>query len=237
MMILKEGWRKSALGAATLAAMLVIGLGASPAMGSTPTATASVTPAIASAVDELGTSEEDIIAVWTQYGVPAETQATLMANLKAGQPLDAMTGVEPTSTETFTTPAKETTVARFDDGSIAITTIEDKSPARSVGNCADDAPTYARYCEVNGWWGTVQLAFFSSYTKRDTQASVYDWTQGTFICGPFTTCSGPTFQLIRQYQSGSLPAQINLYTDWNTGVANGRTTLSLYVKDRTAWTN
>lgn len=88
-----------------------------------------------------------------------------------------------------------------------------------------------------GWFGGVELQFRSSYTKRDLQASVYDWGQTDFLCGPGMTCSTPKFELVRQYQSGSLAAQINLKTTWNMGIANGTTTLILYAKDRTAWTN
>lgn len=237
MKIYKGGWRKAALGAGMLVATLAIGMGASPALASPSTAEAAVTPATASGSSGLGTSEDEIFAVWDQYDVPAAVQAVLMDKIKAGQPLDSMTGVEPTSTETYNSAATQVSVSRYADGSIAITTIEDLSMARSVQNCTVNATTYAQNCEVNGWWGPVQLAFFSSYTKRDGQASVYNWYGGTFICGPFTTCSGPKFQLVRQNQSGALPAQINLYTDWNTGVANGRQTLSLFAKDRGAYTN
>lgn len=223
--------KSSRFSVAILTATLAIGVGA------VPSAVAATTTKASS--DDLGTSQQDMKAVWTEYGVPADTQAALLQKLDAGQGIDSMTGARPVSSETTINGDKQTTVARFNDGSITVATIEPNgsSLTRSVDSCAVDAPTYANDCRVHGWFGTVELTFVSSYRKMDLQASVYNWGQAAFTCGPLMTCSDPKFELVRQYQSGSLAAQINLYTNWNTAVSNGRATLSLFAKDRGAWSN
>lgn len=233
--------------AATVAIALLMGLGAAPAAnGQTAPTTDRVMLSKGDSNNggkgQEGSAQSDaqMISVWTEYGVPAETQNLLLQKVHSGQAIDSMTGAKPVAVETQTSAMKLSTVARYADGSISVSTIQSDSatsPTQSVGDCAVNATTYAQYCRVNGWFGPIQLTFYSSYTKKDGQASVYNWTGKTFICGPFTTCSAPKYSLTRQYQSGTLPAQINLYTDWSTGISNGRATLSLFVKDRTAWTN
>ncbi|WP_341974211.1 hypothetical protein [Microbacterium sp. LWO13-1.2] len=221
--------RKLSFGAGAATAILLVSSWTAPAV------LADTTPP--DTTDEYGTSEQSMVDVWTEYEVPAETQASLLDKLDQGTPLDSMTGADPASTETHSEGSKQVTVSRFADGSISITSLapSDTSMTMSVSGCAVDATTYAQDCRVHGWLGPVELAFRTSYTKRDRQASVYNWGQKEWGCGP-GTCSVPEFELIRQYQSGDLPAQLNLVTNYNFGGANTSVTLKLFVKDRSAWT-
>ncbi|WP_223585974.1 hypothetical protein [Microbacterium sp. OVT16B] len=188
--------------------------------------------------DAYGTSEAAMVAVWTEYDVPAATQDQLLAKLDQGTPLDSMLGLAPVSQEEHSEGAKQVTVSRFSDGSVAVSSIapDSSSLARSVDGCTTVATTYATNCKVYGWLGPVEMSFRSSYTKNDRHASVYNWGQTTWGCGP-GTCSEPVFELVRQYQSGESAAQINLKTNYNFATGNTSVTLSLFVKDRTAWSN
>jgi hypothetical protein len=195
------------------------------------------TVAPAQAADDLGTSEQSMIEVWTDYGVPAETQTALLEKLADGIALDSMTGEnlvsqeQPDGTEALT-------ISRFGDGSIAISTVTPTASsgvqARGVSGCVANTTTYARDCKVDGWVGPVKMSFIASYTKVDRKARVYDWKSASWDCSP-GSCDRPTFELIREFQLGESPAQISLVTNYNWGVGNTSVRLSLFAKDRSAW--
>lgn len=187
---------------------------------------------------DFGTTEQDMLDVWSKYDVPKAAQQRLLATLQAGEPIDSILGGEPVSIEEHPDGSSDSVmVARYEDGSISVTSITSPgAQAWSVGDCSTVATTYALNCKVYGWYGPVQMSFRASYRKVDGRAMVYNWGQETYGCAP-GTCSEPKFVLVREVQSGSLPAQIDLRTNYNFAFGNTSMTLSLFAKDRTAWTN
>lgn len=213
------------------------------ALVSVPLTAGLVAPAHASEANLDDAFVADVTSVWSAYGVSAEQQAQLLSTLATGGLVDAVAeSAAPTRVEDIETATDITTVQHFADGSINLMVIEKPqdvdtaSTTRDVSACTKNGTTWTN-CNVNGWYTGVALAFFANMNVGSPSigqpAVINKWWSPTVKCTALS-CSTPTFELIRQTQSGTAPAMLNLVTTWSALIGSGTTRLSLQVKNGTA---
>ncbi|MDO4138091.1 hypothetical protein [Clavibacter michiganensis] len=184
-------------------------------------------------------------ATWAENGVGTETQKALISKLDSGQLLDAMTGGTPVKTDISTMGTTEKQVQRFADGSINIVKIEGavappkgQVSTQGVGGCT--ASGFRRdNCSIDGWFTGVRLGFNATFVYGTGTGRILAYSNPVVTCINGITCSDPVFSMVRKQQSGSLRADLGMYTLYSfIGVGGTNTTyLHLYVKDHSAYTN
>lgn len=200
------------------------------------------------AIDLSAESVAQLTDTWTQYGVATEVQQRLIEKFEAGGGLDSMSSASPVSSKTTKTDLSIDTVNTFADGSISAFSVE--RPAKvakggvstnAVGGCSGGGTgNIYTGCSVTGTFGVVSLGFYAGYTLSSTgNARINSWTSGTSASLPGVVVSAPAFEVIRQVQSGSTAAQVNLTTNWSyvTVGGGGTTRLEFRVKGLQAYTN
>lgn len=205
---------------------------------------------------------QEVTTVWTDNGLSAQLQASLLEKLSAGQALDANTGAEPVSSETSTVDGYIRTVSTYADGSISVASVETPAAASvastsastrfvapeglvspmSVSNCssksspAPGAMTW-NHCTAYGWFTGVDLAFIFSGTAIAAGGTHIDsYNTPVANCAFPLSCESPKFTMIKKTQSGSTAAHLELSTQYN-GAGSGTTYLHLFGKDNSFYTN
>lgn len=190
----------------------------------------------------------ELTAKWTEYEVPAVQQLALLEKLRNGVTVDAMNASSvPTATTRVEDQDSIDTVMRYGDGSISVMSIQKPPTAGpgsvtplSVGSCESKSGTKWTRCTAYGWFTAVVLSFKVTLDVGSPSlgkpATIISYNTPTLSC-MFTSCTSPTFELIRKTQSGSTPARVNLVTNWTNLVGTGTTRLSLTAINGTATTN
>ncbi|MFC6355356.1 hypothetical protein [Luethyella okanaganae] len=188
----------------------------------------------------------EVTTVWNAHGVSAATQESLLTKLKAGEPVEAMgTGAAPVFVGESEVEGTLEKVSTYSDGSIAVLTLE--RPAvpewggdrtRGVSGCSmSGAGRIHTNCKVSGWFTGVSLSFLADYklgTVEDARINNY-WAPTVGCVFPLT-CTGPTLEVTRLAQMGSLAARVGVVAYWS-GAGSGTTRLFLDVRDYSATTN
>lgn len=114
------------------------------------------------------------------YGVDDATQGRLIASYLAGERWDSFdSDSSPVQSTTRELPGVVQTIARYEDGSVSVTSIE--RPQEQTTGEADSSPAGCtadgderNNCTVDTWVGLIQLSFKASYNvATDTVTNVY----------------------------------------------------------------
>lgn len=106
------------------------------------------------------------------YEVPADVRESLLEDAAAGRAWDSLGNHEPVSETTLALPSETATVQTFEDGSIAVTTVDEPVPAsegigtRSLTGCSATAFGLHTGCKVHFNNGAVSYWFQANYTIR-----------------------------------------------------------------------
>jgi len=200
------------------------------------------------AIDLSAEAEAQLTDIWTQYGVASDVQQRLIEKFEAGYGLDSMSSAEPVSSTTTTSGLSIDTVNTYADGSISAFSVERPATVakggastNAVGGCSGGGTgNIYTNCSVTGTFGGVSLGFYAGYTLSSSgNARINTWGSGTSSSIPGINVTAPAFEVIRQVQSGTTAAQVNLTTQWSyVSVGGGGTTrLEFRVKGLQAYTN
>lgn len=103
----------------------------------------------------------ELRAFLTQWGVNPETQTHLLEKYASGIPWDSMTGASPVLVEEQVGVRATTTIERYSDGSVAVTTIDNPQAngnplLRGISSCRT---AYSNHYEVKhvGCYGNVDI--------------------------------------------------------------------------------
>ncbi len=175
---------------------------------------------------------------WTEYGVDAAIQASLLDNLESGIFPDSMTGGEVVSTYEVITDEATSTVATYEDGSIFVTSTEtpvEGTAGRGVSGCTVSSYTGVTYytgCRISGQAGLVGLSFVTSFIIVN---SSYDQISNSGAT-PQSSCAGctstqPTMTYYKAVENSGGPATLQYATQWTSipPVASGTVVLTLSV--------
>lgn len=168
--------RKTVSKSVALAAALTLTAGTATAFAGPPAAPAAVQPSA-----EAGTMEQaikDARAFLAENGVDAAVIDDLISKFEAGQPWDSRSGVEPVETSVTLVGGAERTVARYADGSVAVTSVQKPSAVRDAGAATPlgvsecyyakvGSTEYFDNCLVDFWDGIVAMSFRADYIARD----------------------------------------------------------------------
>lgn len=106
----------------------------------------------------------ELMARMGDYGVPAGTQAALLRKLEAGEPWDSLAGSEAVDVRTVVSAQGRETIAVFEDGSVAVTTMEEPQATASGSNPIN--PGSVSGCTVTGV-GTVKRTLRNCLVEFD----------------------------------------------------------------------
>ncbi|WP_284991775.1 hypothetical protein [Arthrobacter sp. efr-133-TYG-120] len=162
--------------------------------------------------------EARIRASFNEFNVGTAQQDKLIKKLRAGQPLDAFTGVEPVLVEDRSTRTKEMVIERFADGSFKAQSVERPLEAASasvtlravITNCSYSGGSgYAVYsgCSIAAnWSGIINVAFVATYQHvNGGPSSILSVGNSTQNCAG-VSCSSPTVWIGRGTSIGTTPA-------------------------------
>ncbi len=190
----------------------------------------------------------EVTSVWTEHGVSPTTQAALLDKLTAGEALDANLGVAPVSSTSHTDADHITQVNTFPDGSISVITTELPTVATapggvgtmSIAGCSVSGLTFSN-CTTSGWYTGVSIGHLVSYRLHQSNYAYFiSWSSAFVQCSSGISCSTPTLNMVRQYQTGtSASAWMNVSTVWTiVGIGGSGTTFHYtYLKGTQAWTS
>jgi hypothetical protein len=162
--------------------------------------------------------EAEIRASFNEFSVDLKQQDKLTRKIRAGQPLDAFTGVDPVVVEDRSTPTKDVTIERFADGSFKAQSVEKAVEAvpgtvtlsAVITNCSYSGGSgYAVYsgCSIAAnWSGIINVAFVATYQHVNGGASsILSVGNATQDCAG-VSCSSPSVWIGRGASVGTTPA-------------------------------
>ncbi|WP_141371953.1 hypothetical protein [Cellulomonas cellasea] len=186
-------------------------------------------------------------AFWTQYGVPAETQDALIAELLAGGTIDAFDqNAVPVSSRQHTTLEDSSTVATFSDGSILVTSRERPDRRLTSNSVTPDAvTTYLGDCSVTsgaGWVsyrgcnveatdGIRYIGYKASYEKYSSGNAQILATWDAHVSCTYGSMTTPTVAYSRLQSTSTQSAVVKRVSTWTGTGGNSSETmyLSLWV--------
>lgn len=191
-------------------------------MGAAPTAVAAPVSDTANRLDSSSNlsaaDEARIRASFNEFGVSSAQQDKLIKKLRAGQPLDAFTGVAPVLVEDRSSRTKEMIIERFADGSFKAQSVERPLEVASasvtlravITNCSYAGGSgYAVYsgCSIAAnWSGIINVAFVATYQHvNGGPSSILSVGNSTQNCAG-VSCSSPTVWIGRGTSIGTTPA-------------------------------
>ncbi|MGK3708875.1 hypothetical protein [Arthrobacter sp. IK3] len=195
--------RKTVKCSVALAAALGLAASAAPAVAAPASVPAEATPAAGSAA----AMAQDARTFLAEYGVDQPTIDALIASFEAGQTWDSLSGAEPVSTEAISEAGADKTVARYADGSVAVTSIQ--KPAAVQGGVAPQGVSDCKYarigaeehyddCLVDFWAGLIYMGFRADYIARDnTTDSITAAYSPDYIMGGATSADETYFGVSR----------------------------------------
>lgn len=165
---------------------------------------------------------------WTQHGVPAETQDTLVEDYLDGNLPDSMTGVEPTGSETVETLEEVVTVFTYPDGSVSHQSVQAEEQSggistRGITGCKDSAGSgYVHYsgCVVSAGNGDFYLKFKVSYDKYSTGCAAITSSGSAEPSSPGGSMTDPV-RTVNRKQSTKAQQAVVKYHSVYTSALNG----------------
>jgi hypothetical protein len=164
------------------------------------------------------TDEARIRASFNEFDVSSAQQEKLIKKLRAGQPLDAFTGVAPVLIEDRSTRTKAMIIERFADGSFKAQSVERPVEAASASVTLSAVITNCNYAGGSGyavysgcsiaanWSGIINVAFVATYQHvNGGPSSILSVGNSTQNCAG-VSCSSPTVWIGRGTSIGTTPA-------------------------------
>ncbi len=194
-------------------------------------------------VSEMSWSQWD--QAGAEFGIPAEVRSELRQKLESGQPVEAMLGGSPVSTDVVVSDQWTTKINRYEDGSVAATRLETARPGggigtRSISGCSTSSVSGGtRYnnCKVFTWVGTIAGSFYADYVIYTNRPDTITGYRGaSFSTAPGTEAYNVSFTRPRATENSNGPAYVQLRCDYKVlGTYIGYASWRLYVGGNSAW--
>ncbi|NYK09420.1 hypothetical protein [Leifsonia naganoensis] len=220
--------------------------GVSAALIAATLSVATITPALADTPESQDWSQQ---REWfSDYGVSAAHQNTLIETLDAGGVIDSMrSGAVPIDEKVIESAEATTTITTFADFSVSVGTVQKptENPGkaiqpRAIAGCSTyssgGAVSYQN-CQISQSNGTVTMKFKADYSRWASGASISNWREANAVVN-YGSATTPDWSFIRSTATVTTPATVTAhsrYTSYN-GAGSEELYLSLRVSSTQAWT-